>query len=57
MSTLSIILAALLAVSEALALIPSLKSNSIFQFIVNLLKSLEGSNAPAAPSASSTPAA
>ena len=36
--TLVIILAALLAVSEALALIPALKSNSILQFVINTLK-------------------
>lgn len=32
-----IILGALLAVSEALALIPQVKSNSVFQLIFNLL--------------------
>lgn len=37
-----IILAALLAVSEALALIPALKANSIFQLIVGVLKSVVG---------------
>ena len=31
---------ALLAVSEALALIPSLKSNSVFQLIVNTFKAV-----------------
>lgn len=36
--TLVIILAALLAVSEALALIPALKSNSVLQFIINTTK-------------------
>lgn len=35
-----IIIAALLAVSEALALIPKLKANSIFQLIVNVLKGI-----------------
>jgi hypothetical protein len=34
------ILSALLAVSEGLSLIPGLKSNSIFQLIVNGLKAL-----------------
>lgn len=34
------IVAALLAISEVLALIPSLKSNSIFTLVVNVLKSL-----------------
>lgn len=42
MSEFEIILGALLAVSEALALIPSLKSNSIFQLIGNVLKKLSG---------------
>lgn len=36
--TLTIILAALFAVSEALALIPGLKANSIFQLIFGTLK-------------------
>ncbi len=36
--TLVIILGALLAVSEALALIPALKSNGILQFIINTVK-------------------
>ena len=35
-----IILAALLAISEALALIPGIKSNSIFTLVVNILKGL-----------------
>lgn len=33
-----LILSALLAVSECLALIPAIKANSIFQLVVNLLK-------------------
>ena len=37
-----IILAALLAVSEALSLIPQVKSNGVFQIVHNLLKSLAG---------------
>ena len=37
-----IILAALLAVSEALSLIPQIKSNGVFQVVHNLLKSLAG---------------
>lgn len=37
-----IIAGALFAISEALALIPQLKSNSIFQFIQNALKKLLG---------------
>lgn len=36
-----VILAALLAVSEALSLIPTLKANSIFQVILNILKGLK----------------
>lgn len=41
-----IVLGALLAVSEVLALIPGLKANSIFQLVVNILKSLVGSKNP-----------
>ena len=37
-----IILVALLAISEALSLIPQVKSNGVFQVIYNLLKSLAG---------------
>ena len=36
------ILGALLALSEVLALIPSVKSNSIFQLLWNILKSAVG---------------
>lgn len=43
MATMTVILGAALAVSEALALIPSLQSNSILQMIINALKNLEGS--------------
>lgn len=32
----------LFGVSEALALIPALKSNSVFQLVFNILKSLAG---------------
>lgn len=42
MEQVAIIAGALLALSEALALIPSLKANSIFQLIVNLLKKAVG---------------
>lgn len=45
MSTLNIILGAALAISEALALIPGLKSNSILTLIVNGLKQVLGSDA------------
>ena len=37
-----IILTVLLAISEALSLIPQVKSNGVFQVIYNLLKSLAG---------------
>lgn len=37
-----IILSALLAVSEALALVPSIKQNSIFEVSVSILKKLLG---------------
>lgn len=37
--TIALILGALFATSEALALIPVVKSNSVFQLIFNLLKS------------------
>jgi len=40
MSNLAIILGACLAVSEALALIPALKSNGILDSIINILKDL-----------------
>jgi len=36
------IVTALLAISECLAVIPSLKSNSILQLFTNILKSLAG---------------
>ena len=35
------LLVAALAVSEVLASVPSIKSNSIFQLVVNVLKSLQ----------------
>jgi hypothetical protein len=37
-----VILAALLAVSEALALIPAVKANSIFQLAVSVIKKIAG---------------
>ncbi len=37
-----VILGVLLAVSEALALIPGLKSNSILQLVINSLKKMAG---------------
>jgi len=39
-TTLLIIVSAALAVSEVLALIPAVKSNSIFQLIYNVLRTL-----------------
>jgi len=41
-STIALILGALLAVSEALALIPAFKSNSIVQLVINGLKKFLG---------------
>ena len=40
--TFSVIIGALLAVSELLSLIPSVKSNGIFQMIWNVLKICAG---------------
>lgn len=45
-STIAIILAALLAVSEALALIPAIKANSVFQLVIGVLKSIGGALLP-----------
>lgn len=42
MEMLAIIVGALLAVSEALSLIPQVKANGIFQTIWNVLKILAG---------------
>jgi len=42
MDTITIIILAALALSEALALIPQVKSNSIFQAIYNTLKRITG---------------
>ena len=41
-NNLIIILAAVIAVSEALALIPALKSNSILSLVVNICKMIVG---------------
>ena len=38
----AVILGALLAVSEALALIPAIKANSIFELVVGILFKLKG---------------
>lgn len=40
MSNLMIVVAACLAVSEALALIPGLKSNGILDTVINILKQI-----------------
>ena len=40
--TLSIIIGALLAISEALALIPAVNANGIFQMLWNVLKIMAG---------------
>lgn len=40
-TTINMILAALLAISEALSLIPGVKSNGIFQLIYFFLKSFQ----------------
>jgi len=36
------VLGAVLALSEVLAFIPKLKSNSVFQLVINLLKQIAG---------------
>lgn len=41
-----LILAALLAVSEALALIPAVKANSVFQMVVGIAKKLMPKKTP-----------
>lgn len=41
-TTISVIVGALLAVSEALSLIPSVRANGVFQMLWNVLKILAG---------------
>lgn len=41
-TTIGIIIAALLAVSEALSLIPQVKANGVFQMLWNVLKIIAG---------------
>jgi hypothetical protein len=41
----AVLLGAALAVSEALALIPAVKSNSIFEMVVGFIKKLSGKEA------------
>ena len=43
------LLAVLFGISEALALIPEIKSNSVFQFIANLLVKIKEVLTPKAP--------
>ena len=45
----TLILAALIAISEVLAQIPGIKANSIFELIVNGLKIMGGKQSPSAP--------
>ena len=45
-STLSIIIGVLLAISEALSMIPAVKSNGIFQMFWNVLKIMAGQKIP-----------
>mgnify|MGYP003346734051 CR=1 FL=1 len=42
MSTIEIVLGVALGISEALALIPSVKANSIFQVVLTVLEKLKG---------------
>ena len=42
-NTITIIIAAALAVSEALSLIPGVKANGIFQMVINIIKYFAGS--------------
>jgi hypothetical protein len=41
-ATISIVIGALFAVSEALSLIPAVKSNGIFQLFFNVIKTVAG---------------
>ena len=41
-TSIAVIFGALFALSEALALIPSIKANSVFQFVYNVLRMLVG---------------
>ncbi len=45
---LAIVFGVLLSISEGLAQVPSIKSNSVFQLIVNILKMLTGKTPPSA---------
>lgn len=48
-ANLTLVLGVLLGLSEALALLPFFKSNSVFQLIVNFLKSVKDFLGPKAP--------
>lgn len=45
-NTLAIIFGVLFGISEALSMIPALKSNGIFQMVLNILKTLARSGSP-----------
>lgn len=45
-STLSIVIGVLFAISEALSMIPAVKSNGIFQMLWNVLKIMAGQKIP-----------
>ena len=45
-STIALIFSVLFGISEALALIPQVNSNSIFQLIFSVLKTLAGNKTP-----------
>lgn len=45
LTTFNVIVIALLAVSEALSLIPSVKANGVFQMLWNVLKIMAGKKA------------
>ena len=47
---LSLVLGALLAISEVLSLIPSVRSNGLFQVAMNVLRSLDLTGARSHPS-------
>ena len=46
MDKMALVFGVLFALSEALALIPALNSNSIFQLVFNVLKKLAGKDKP-----------
>ena len=48
-ATLTIIFGVLFGISEALSLIPQVKSNGVFQLIFNVLSTLAGKTPPSSP--------